>query len=283
MPNIETLVEDIYGVIEGKGGWDKTITDYLAKNISQIAESRFKEPQKPRGYLSLSSVGSPCKRKTWYRINKTEEAAPLKPQLLGLFFYGNLLEVLILSLAKAAGHDVQGEQDRLSVNGIKGHRDAVIDGVTIDVKSTSRYGMKKFKSNSLRDDDPYGYISQLSSYVYAGKNDPLVKDKDRGAFLVVQKDSFELHLDMYDFSKELVTKEKEIDEVKNIVSGKLPDERLAPVPQSEGSKNTKLCFACTSCEYRKICWPEVRTFKYSYGKEYLVDVVKKPRVEELID
>ena len=283
MPNIETLVEDIYGVIEGKGGWDKTITDYLAKNISQIAESRFKEPQKPRGYLSLSSVGSPCKRKTWYRINKTEEAAPLKPQLLGLFFYGDLLEALILSLAKAAGHDVQGEQDRLSVNGIKGHRDAVIDGVTIDVKSTSRYGMKKFKSNSLRDDDPYGYISQLSSYVYAGKNDPLVKDKDRGAFLVVQKDSFELHLDMYDFSKELTTKEKEIDEVKNIVSGKLPDERLAPVPQSEGSKNTKLCFACTSCEYRKICWPEVRTFKYSYGKEYLVDVVKKPRVEELID
>lgn len=283
MPNIETLVEDIYGVIEGKGGWDKTITDYLAKNISQIAESRFKEPQKPRGYLSLSSVGSPCKRKTWYRINKTEEAAPLKPQLLGLFFYGDLLEALILSLAKAAGHDVQGEQDRLSVNGIKGHRDAVIDGVTIDVKSTSRYGMKKFKSNSLRDDDPYGYISQLSSYVYAGKNDPLVKDKDRGAFLVVQKDSFELHLDMYDFSKELVTKEKEIDEVKNIVAGKLPDERLAPIPQSEGSKNTKLCFACTSCEYRKICWPEVRTFKYSYGKEYLVDVVKKPRVEELID
>ena len=211
MPNIETLVEDIYGVIEGKGGWDKTITDYLAKNISQIAESRFKEPQKPRGYLSLSSVGSPCKRKTWYRINKTEEAAPLKPQLLGLFFYGDLLEALVLSLAKAAGHDVQGEQDRLSVNGIKGHRDAVIDGVTIDVKSTSRYGMKKFKSNSLRDDDTYGYISQLSSYVYAGKNDPLVKDKDRGAFLVVQKDSFELHLDMYDFSKELVTKEKEID------------------------------------------------------------------------
>ena len=81
MPNINTLVEDIYSVIEGKGGWDKTITEYLATNIAQTAEARFKEPQKPRGYLSLSSVGSPCKRKTWYRINKTEEAAPLKPQL----------------------------------------------------------------------------------------------------------------------------------------------------------------------------------------------------------
>jgi hypothetical protein len=143
--------------------------------------------------------------------------------------------------------------------------------------------MKKFKTNSLRDDDPYGYISQLSSYVYAGKNDPLVTDKNRGAFLVVQKDSFELHLDMYDFDKELTTKEKEINEVKDLVVGKIPDQRLEVVPQSEGSKNTKLSYACSSCEYRKICWPEARVFKYSYGKEYLIDVVKKPRVEELID
>jgi len=284
MPNINTLVEDIYSVIEGKGGWDRTITEYLSRNIANVAHDRFKEPQKPRGYLSLSSVGSPCKRKTWYRINKTEEAAPLKPQLLGLFFYGDLLETLILALARAAGHDVQGEQDRLSVHGIKGHRDAVIDGMTIDVKSASRYGMQKFKNHVLRDDDPYGYISQLSSYVYAGKDDPLVTDKKRGAFLVVQKDSFELVLDTYDFTDELKTKEQEVKKVKEVVSGELPEERIAPIPQSDTSENTKLTFACSGCEYRKICWPEARVFQYSGGrKEYLIDVVKKPKVPELID
>ena len=284
MPNINTLVEDIYSVIEGKGGWDRTITAYLASSIANVAHDRFKEPQKPRGYLSLSSVGSPCKRKTWYRINKTEEAAPLKPQLLGLFFYGDLLEALVLSLAKAAGHDVQGEQDRLSVHGIKGHRDAVIDGVTIDVKSTSRYGMNKFKKHLLRDDDPYGYVSQLSSYVYAGRDDPLVKDKKRGAFLVVQKDNFELCLDTYDFSKEMKDKEREVSEIKKIVSGELPKERLATERQSETSENTKLCFTCSGCEYRKTCWPEARVFQYAGGrKEYLIDVVKKPKVPELID
>jgi len=284
MPSIDTLVKDIYGVIEGKGGWDKTITEYLAEGISKTAYDRFKEPQKPRGYLSLSSVGSPCKRKTWYRINKTEEAAPHNPQLLGLFFYGDLLETLILALAKAAGHDVQGEQDRLNVHGIKGHRDAVIDGVTIDVKSSSRYGMQKFKGHKLRDDDPYGYISQLSSYVYAGKDDPLVTEKNKGAFLVVQKDSFELCLDTYDFTDEMIHKEKEVSEVIKLVSGDIPSERLKPIPQSSTSENTKLCFSCAGCEYRKSCWPEARVFQYSGGrKEYLVDIVKMPKVEEIID
>lgn len=284
MPSIDTLVKDIYGVIEGKGGWDKTITDYLADGIAKTAYDRFKEPQKPRGYLSLSSVGSPCKRKTWYRINKTEEAAPLNPQLLGLFFYGDLLETLVLALAKAAGHDVQGEQDRLDVHGINGHRDAVIDGVTIDVKSSSRYGMQKFKGHKLRDDDPYGYISQLSSYVYAGRNDPLVTEKSKGAFLVVQKDSFELCLDTYDFTDEMKDKEKEVRAIKKIVGGPIPSERLAPIPQSSTSENTKLCFSCSGCEYRKSCWPEARVFQYSGGrKEYLVDIVKTPKVEEIID
>ena len=283
MPKIETLVKDMYGVIEGKGGWDKTITQYLAENISANAEARFKEPQKPRGYLSFSSIGSPCKRRTWYRINRTAEAAPLNPQLLGLFFYGDLLETLVLALAKAAGHDVQGEQDRMSAGGIRGHRDAVIDGMTIDVKSSSRYGMTKFVNHSLREDDPYGYISQLSSYVYAAKDDPLVTNKKEGAFLVVQKDTFNLCLDTYDFSKEIKTKEKEISTIKSIVLGPLPDERIKPIKQSPTSENTKLSFACAGCEFRKICWPEARVFKYSSGKEYLIDVVKKPKVEELID
>jgi len=283
MAKIETLVEDIYAVIEGKGGWDETITEYLSTNIAKAAEDRFKEPQKPRGYLSLSSVGSPCKRKTWYKINKKEEAAPIKPQMLGLFFYGDLLETLILALAKAAGHDVQGEQDPLTIHGVKGHRDAVIDGVTVDVKSASKFGMKKFMNHTLREDDPYGYISQLSSYVAAGKDDPLVKDKTHGAFLVVQKDTFNLCLDMYDFSKEIKNKKKEIQTIKKVVGGSLPEERLDPIPQSTTSSNTKLSYACSTCEYRRVCWPEARVFQYSHGKEYLIDVVKAPRVEELID
>ena len=82
--------------------------------------------------------------------------------------------------------------------------------MTIDVKSCSSYAFKKFKEGRLRDDDPFGYISQLSSYVYAGKDDPLVTNKTHGAFLAVDKQNGHICLDVYDFSEELKTKEKEI-------------------------------------------------------------------------
>lgn len=283
MKTLETLVDDMYAVVKGLGGWDKTITEFLSTGISEVAEQRFSKKQEPRAYLSLSGIGSPCRRKLWYKINEPGSGEELSAESLGTFFYGDLLEVLVLALAKAAGHDVQGAQDRLDVHGIKGHRDAVIDGVTVDVKSASKFGFEKFKHHKLREDDPFGYISQLSSYVYAGKDDPLVRNKHEGAFLVVQKDRFKLCLDRYDFTDELKNKEREIEETKALVSGPMPEERLDPVPQSSKSENTKLCMSCNYCEYRKNCWPEARTFLYSTGPVHLVDVVNEPRAPELIE
>lgn len=280
---LDTIVEDIYGVIQGKGGWDATITEFLSTSIANVAEARFSQAQVPRDYLSLSGIGTPCDRKLWYKINQTESSEPLSPEALGTFFYGDLIEALVLSLAKAAGHTVEGMQDRVSVFGISGQRDAVIDGITVDVKSASKYGFEKFRSHNLRDDDPFGYISQLSSYVYAGKDDPLVKNKKEGAFLVVQKDRFKLCLDRYDFTEELDGKEEEIKRVKEMVSGSIPEDRLQPVPQSKTSANTQLSTTCGYCDFRKVCWPEARTFLYSTGPVFLVDVVNEPRVTELIE
>jgi CRISPR/Cas system-associated exonuclease Cas4 (RecB family) len=281
--SLSTIVQDIYRVIEGNGGWDNTITQFLSTSIAQVAEERFSKKQEPRGYLSLSSLGTPCDRKLWYKINQTADAAPNSAETLGTFFYGDLLEVLVLALAKAAGHRVEGMQDRVDVFGIKGHRDAVIDGVTVDVKSASKYSFEKFRSHNLREDDPFGYISQLSSYVYAGKDDPLVTDKKKGAFLVVQKDRFKLCLDEYDFTEELGQKEKEVARVKQVVAGAIPEDRIPPVQQSKSSPNTQLSTTCGYCEFRKVCWPEARTFLYSTGPAFLVDVVNEPRVTELIE
>ena len=135
----------------------------------------------------MSSIGTPCKRKLWYKVNKPEIGERLDAKMLLKFFYGDMIEELILSMVKASGHTVDGMQDRVNVHGIRGHRDAVIDGMTIDVKSCSPFAFKKFRDGELRDNDPFGYISQLSSYVYAAKDDPLVTDKTRGAFLAIDK------------------------------------------------------------------------------------------------
>jgi len=281
MKTIKTLVKDMYKTLEGKGEWNEIRSKTLADGISVLSNQRFSKPQEPRGYLSLSSIGTPCKRKLWYKVNKSGEGESLTPNTLLKFFYGDMIEELILELAKASGHDIKGQQDRLNVHGIKGHRDAVIDGMTVDVKSCSTYAFKKFKEGKLRDDDPFGYISQLSSYVYAGKDDPLVTDKTHGAFLAVDKQNGHICLDVYDFTEELKTKQKEMLAAAEMVKNDIPEERIDAVPQSKTSPNTKLSMQCSYCEYKYLCWDEVRTFIYSYGPEYLINVVNEPKVPEV--
>ena len=281
MKKIDTLVKDIYKTVEGKGGWTSLIGESFGKGLATTANQRFSEPQKPRGYLTLSSDGTPCDRKLWYKINKPKVGEPLRPNTLLKFFYGDMIEELALSLAKASGHKVEGMQDRLDVHGVKGHRDAVIDGMTVDVKSCSSYAFKKFKEGRLREDDPFGYISQLSSYVYAGKDDPLVTDKTQGAFLAVDKQNGHVCLDVYDFSEELKKKEKEIAATIEMVGGKIPGKKLKAVPQSKTSANKNLGMVCSYCEYKQDCWENLRTFIYSYGPEYLVEVHTEPKVPEV--
>jgi len=283
MKTIDTLVADIEEVVKGKGGWDGTITHFLSESISDLAKTRFSKPQEPRGYLSLSSIGTPCQRKLWYKINTPGDAEPLQASALLKFFFGDIIEALILSLAMAAGHRVTGMQTRMDVHGIKGSRDAVIDGVTVDVKSASSYSFKKFKDGSLRNDDPFGYISQLSSYVYAGKDDTLVEEKTKGAFLVVDKTLGHICLDIHNFEYDMAGKEQEMLNAKALVAGPLPEERIPPVPQSKTSPNTKLSTTCSYCEFKKSCYPEVRTFIYETGPLFLVDVKTEPRVAESLN
>jgi hypothetical protein len=280
MPTIDTLIKDMEDTILGLNGWDNLISLRMGDKIGKAAAMRFREPQKPRGYLSFSSIGSPCQRKLWYKINEPTVAKPLSPADLLKFFYGDMIEELVLAIVEASGHSVTGTQDRMHISGLRGHRDAVIDGMTIDVKSASPYSFKKFAEGNLREEDPFGYISQLSSYVYAAKDDPLVTNKTHGAFLVVDKVNGTLCLDVYDFTEELEHKEQEIEEVKAMVKGSIPDRAFEPVPQSKTSPNMKLHPSCGFCEFNKKCWPEARRFVYANGDVILTEVVKAPNVPE---
>ena len=284
MKTIDTLVEDMEQVLYGLKGWDKAVGDRMGSTISDLAHSRFKAPQEPRGYLSMSGLGTPCDRKLWYKINQTDLGEPLQANTLLKFFYGDMIEELALSIAQQAGHEVVGQQDRMEAHGIKGSRDCVIDGMTVDVKSASPYSFKKFKEGNLREQDPFGYISQLSSYVYAAKDDPLVTSKSHGAFLVIDKVNGHICLDMYDLTEELKTKEAEINHIKDMVTKRVPPPRsFEDEPQSKTSPNRKLKMECSYCEFKKACWPGLKLYPYSHGPVYLTDVKKEPKVEAKVD
>ena len=273
--SINTLVEDIYSVIEGNGGWDETVSKHFADKVSATVNQRL-VPQQGRATLRMSNLGTMCERKLWYSVNRVEESIPLLSSTKFKFLYGDILEDLMISLAEAAGHEVTGFQDEMEILGIKGHRDCVIDGVTVDVKSASSYSFEKFKHHRLRADDPFGYIEQISSYVYAAKDDPLVKDKSNGAFLVVDKVNGNICLDVYDVSDEVAKKKEKVEYLKDMAAKDTPPDRaFEPEPDGKAG-NMKLCTYCSYCDFKKICHPEVRCFIVSGKPKYLTEVIKLP-------
>lgn len=278
---INTLVQDIYEVIEGNGGWDETVSKFFRESVGDVVDERLSGEEQPRGTLRMSSLGTPCKRKLWYSVNQPDDSEPLRPDTRLKFLYGDILESLLISLAKAAGHDVRGEQDVLEIGGIKGHRDCVIDDVTVDIKSASGFGFSKFEKGNLRDDDPFGYISQLSSYVFAGHRTDETVHPTIGAFLVVDKQSGKLCLDVYEFKSELEGKEEEVEELKEMVTSVEPPARAFEPVKDGGSGNTKLPVNCSYCGYKSICWPMMRTFLYANGPRFLIDVKRTPNVPEV--
>lgn len=281
--SIDTLVEDIYGVVEGNGGWDATVAKYFKDELDTVLSDRFKPPsgtpRKPT--LRMSNLGQACGRKLWYNLNVSSGiATPFEGSKLLSFLYGDILEALLIALAKAAGHEVWGEQDEFLIDGIKGHRDCVIDGVTIDIKTASNYSFKtKFKNGLTLAHDDFGYLSQLSSYVYAD-TDPKVSDT-YGAFLVMDKSNGEIVLDLHNLSDFVEDKEAEIKWVKALVKEPLPPKRVYNDKAEGASGNRVLDKPCVWCEYKQDCWGKIRTFEYAYGPKHFTKVVKLPKVPEV--
>lgn len=267
-------------LLNGSQSVTDEMLDRYATSFREMLKSRLQGPREARkGTLRMSNVGRPCERQLYYEVNHKEEAEPLRPEAHLKFLYGDCIELLMLFLCEAAGHTVEGTQDEQEIEGIKGHRDAVIDGTVVDVKSASTYSFRKFSEGKLEEDDPFGYVDQLQSYLYSGQDDPKVTDKTRGAFLVVDKTLGHICLDFHetqdiDYSRIYRYKKSMVN------SDRTPERGYDPVPDGK-SGNEKLGVSCSYCSFSKKCWPQGRTFLYSSGPTTLVTVKREPNVPEL--
>jgi hypothetical protein len=226
----------------------------------------------------MSNLGSPCERKLWYHVNKPSERETFSAATRLKFLYGDLLECVILFLARVSGHKVEGEQDELEIEGIKGHRDAVIDGVTVDVKSASSYSFNKFVEGLDATNDAFGYVDQLGSYVHAGKENPVESDPKVGAFLAVDKQLGKMTLDVHTYEKDYV---EAAQRKKEMVTKPEPPPRAFFDEPDGKSGNRKLGTNCSYCDFKRTCYPNLRGFAYASGPRYLTKVVKLPDVPEL--
>jgi hypothetical protein len=228
--------------------------------------------------IRASGIGKACNRQQWYGFNGFDQI-PLQSNTRLMFLYGHVIEALLLFLAKEAGHDVSCEQETVEVDGVEGHIDAEIDGVTVDAKSTSPRSFDKFKYGTLEKDDPFGYIDQINFYKQGRGT--------RGGFLAMDKQFGHLAWMEVVNGKSVSPR---IAELKELAKEDAPEpERTSKYNPVEDGKsgNLTLCTECKYCNHKFNCWADansgkgLRVFMYSNGPKYLTSVSRVPKVDEV--
>jgi hypothetical protein len=275
--SIHTLIPDIYRLVGGEHG----ITNSLASDVGADIASAIQQSLSPsdRRGLRLSGLGPKCPKHMWHHVNTPELAEPLPPHARIKYTYGHIIEHLLIGLARASGHEVTGEQDELVVDGIVGHRDCVIDGAIVDVKSSSSRGMEKFKNKTLHQDDSFGYLDQLDAYLVGSLHDPLVTVKDRAYIIAVDKTLG--HLVLYEHKLREHRIRKRIEELKQLVQLPTPPACECGTKSEGKSGNISLDVKASYSPFKHICFPSLRTFLYASGPVYLTKVVRTPDVPEI--
>ena len=281
MAVIETLVADIEEVLTHPHIVDKVVLERFGQSITRVTDRQLLSEE--RTELSMSMLGTRCDRQLQYKASPYHriKGEPLSADAKLKFMFGDLIEALILLLAREAGHKVEGEQDELNINGVLGHRDSIIDGVLVDCKSASSFSFQKFKHGLREDEDSFGYLTQLHSYLYASVGGAVFCEPGRAAFLVVDKQFGHICLDIHSFDSKSYG--NLVDEKKALVS----NPNLAPRgfrDELDGkSGNKKLGVACSYCAFKSHCWSGLQTFLYSNGPRYLTHVERTPDVPRVGD
>lgn len=281
---IDTVIADVYEYIKNPTKDVHLDPERIGSEFAALFAKRFDVVDEPVAVagkgLRASNVGARCARQLWYKINHPELGENYSGPTLFKFFYGDALELCCLELVRQSGHRVEGEQDELQVEGIKGHRDAVIDGVLTDVKTASPFGFRDFVSGISADNDKFGYRTQLGFYLLASQDDPLVTEKNKAAFLAIDKVSGEMHLDVHHYSNDQLEEIRQlVVSRKAIVSSDVIPERTFTDEPDGKSGNRKLVTECSYCAFKDTCWPGLKVYAYSGRPRFLTTVVKEPKVD----
>jgi hypothetical protein len=272
--SIYTLIPDVQELLTTKGWWSDEISSYFTDKVSRGLRDAYSEKERTPG-LRLSRMGNNCPRQVWYSYHHPEYAEPLPSSAILKYTYGHIIEALALTLAKAAGHRVEGEQDEITLDGIPGHRDCVIDGNIVDIKSSSTRGMAKFKdSRSFEEDDAFGYLDQIDGYVVGSSNDVVVLNKKSGFIWAIDKTLGNMVL------YEHTVREQSIRD--RIVSYKHIIGRSSPPPCNCETKMGRLGLKASYSSFKKVCFPNLRTIIEKGRPIYLVGEADASRTRTYI-
>lgn len=275
-PTIDTLVKDIYALFDPNEGHqpNEDNLNAFAENLKNTLRERLAKREPLNNPLRFSSLGKPD-RQIWYMAKKYPQE-DMSPKTYFKFLYGDVIEQLLLFLCKEAGHTVEREQEEIEVDGVKGHIDAIIDGVLVDVKSASPMAYPKFAKQEVHINDTFGYVQQLSGYAQ------VLTPDERAAWLAMDKSSASICVSP--LSASIINDHdviKRIAHLKDVINLESPPERCYDDVEDGKSGNRKLSTGCSYCPFKFTCYPDLRVFRYSSGPRFLTRVIKLPEVEEI--
>lgn len=280
--SIYTLVPDIQHLLDRQDGWFTTdLANEFALSLAKRVQKQSSRVARAQKNLWMSQLGPRCPRALWYAYHHPELGEPLSPEAKLKYLYGDIIEGLVIALAKAAGHSVEGEQDVLDLHGVIGRRDAVIDGCVLDVKSANSRSFRKFQDGTLNKEDRFGYLDTLDGYCVASMDDPLVITKDKGYLLAVDKELGKMVLYEHHIRERHIR--RRVEKARHCIEQDTPPPCECGTEPHQGSGHIKLDDTAKYNNFKFECFPKLRTFLYSGGPVYLtyVNEKRKPDVPEL--
>lgn len=256
--------------VSGNASMADEVIEQIASDVKDALHKQFNSGPRDDFRMRMSNIGKP-KCQLWFEKNDPESKEPQTPHFMINMILGDLVEAVFKGILRAA--DVPFEDNasvELTLPGgqkIKGEYDMVMNGRVDDVKSASDWAYKnKFQDlDSVERLDKFGYIAQLVGYATAAQ-------KDVGGWWVINKNNGKFtYVDASSVQPQQVL--QEVQDKVDYIEGDEPFERcFEPVPETyrrTPSGNMVLNSACKFCDFRRKCWPSLRTLpsKVSQAKD----------------
>lgn len=190
------IVDKINAFLSSDG---QAVDDVIVNEVGLLSRIAFlrqflKRDDQP-GTLRLSSIGKCMRQQAYSALGFPVNGKQIDSRARMVFFMGDLTEIAIIQLAKAAGcviARVGQDQMVVEIDGIQGHPDGIFKNgkdYLLEAKSMSSYSFKEFQRGVIDD----GYRFQVNAYMHAlGLTEAIIValNKDAGvlAEMVILKD-----------------------------------------------------------------------------------------------
>ena len=263
MNSIQILIQDYLSRgIKGEAEMPSSLIFEFKEACGQALEKQFsREPREHK--LRLSALGKPLCQQQSEQLGIEQE---FSYNAIMRFLLGDLVEASLIAVMKAAGIEVQEEQQKTKINlddtDINGTLDVVIDDKVYDIKSASPYAFQnkfgKFGGYAkVKEDDPFGYVVQ--GYAYAQG-----VDKPFGGWIVVDKSSGEVTVceapDIQEQDKQDALDAATVN-VRKLKKTKRIEKQFKPtdeIDKGEPTGNKLLPRECGFCGFRHNCWSKAQ-------------------------